>query len=333
MNMKQWIEEVKLSSHKKALPILSFPSVQLLGCNIQQLTCDSDLQARGMQLVAEQCDTLAAVSMMDLSVEAEAFGAEIRFSEDEVPAVVEPLITTMTQAQELAVPETEAGRCGLYIDTIRKAVAKITDRPVLAGVIGPYSLAGRLMDVTEIMINCYMEPEMVHTVLQKATEFLIRYIRGYKEAGAHGVVMAEPLTGMLSPDLAREFSEPYVRQIVEAVQEETFMVVYHNCGDNILHMADSIAATGAAAFHFGNAVPLKEMLAVMPAEALVMGNVDPARQFCYGTPETIKAETLQILKECESYPNFVISSGCDIPPASSWENIRAFFETVSEYYA
>ena len=333
MNMKQWLEEVKQSSCKKALPILSFPSAQLLGCTIQQLTCDSDLQARGMQLVAERCDTLAAVSMMDLSVEAEAFGAKIRFSEDEVPAVAEPFITTMAHAQALAVPEADAGRCGLYTETISKAVRVIKDRPVFAGVIGPYSLAGRLMDVTEIMINCYMEPEMVHTVLKKSTQFLISYIRKYKEAGAHGVVMAEPLTGMLSPDLAREFSEPYVRQIVEAVQDDTFIVVYHNCGDNILHMADSIAATGAAAFHFGNAVPLQEMLAVMPEDALVMGNVDPARQFCHGTPETIKAETLQIMRECGGYPNFVISSGCDIPYNSSWENIQAFFDTVTEYYA
>jgi len=333
MNMKQWLEDVKRASCKKALPILSFPSAQLLKCTVQQLTCDSELQACGMQMVAEHCDALAAVSMMDLSVEAEAFGSKIHFSENEVPTVVEPLITTLDQARTLVVPEVDAGRCGLYTDTIRKAVDRITDRPVLAGVIGPYSLAGRLMDVTEIMINCYMDPEMVHTVLQKTTSFLINYIRRYKEVGAHGVVMAEPLTGMLSPDLAREFSEPYVRQIVEAVQDEEFIVVYHNCGDNILHMADSIAAIGAAAYHFGNAVPLKAMLAVMPGDALVMGNVDPARQFCHGTPESIKEETLRILRECGEYPNFVISSGCDIPPAAPWENIQAFFAAVAEYYA
>ena len=32
------------------------------------------------------------------------------------------------------------------------------------------------------------------------------------------------------------------------------------------------------------------------------------------------------------YPNFVISSGCDIPPASKWENIDAFFKAVDEFY-
>ena len=57
----------------------------------------------------------------------------------------------------------------------------------MGGCIGPFSLAGRLMDVSEAMINCYEEPEMVHIVLKKATKFLIDYISAYKEAGADGI--------------------------------------------------------------------------------------------------------------------------------------------------
>lgn len=55
-----------------------------------------------------------------------------------------------------------AGRTGQYIEAIRQACGLIQDRPVFAGVIGPYSLAGRLMDVTEIMVNCYADPDFVH---------------------------------------------------------------------------------------------------------------------------------------------------------------------------
>ena len=64
-----------------------------------------------------------------------------------------------------------------------------------------------------------------------------------------------------------------------------------------------------------------------------MGNVDPAGQIKEGTPESVKAETKRIMSECCSYSNFVISSGCDIPPASSWANIDAFFEAVDEFYS
>ena len=58
------------------MPILSFPSISLLNITVKELISDSNLQADGMKAVADACDTLASVSMMDLSVEAEAFGAK-----------------------------------------------------------------------------------------------------------------------------------------------------------------------------------------------------------------------------------------------------------------
>ena len=188
------------------------------------------------------------------------------------------------------------------------------------------------MDVTEALVNCYAEPDMVHIAMRKATEFLIEYIKAYKQVGSNGVVIAEPLTGLLSPEMAAKFSEPYVRQIVEATKDDNFAVIYHNCGNNTIQMIDSILRTGSSAYHFGNSIVMKDMLLHVPADTIVMGNVDPAAQFRNGTPDSIKAETKRIMSECCSFPNFVISSGCDIPPASSWDNIDAFFEATDEFY-
>lgn len=331
-NMKQWVADTVASPVKRALPVLSFPAVQLMGVTVRELISSSELQARGMALVAEKVPSAASVSLMDLSVEAECFGAEIRISDNEVPTVVGSVISDEDEAEALAVPAIGGGRTGIYIDAIRKAAERITDRPVFAGVIGPFSLAGRLMDVSEAMVYCYDEPDMVHTVLEKATEFLIRYCLAYKEAGANGVVMAEPLAGMLSPGLAEEFSHPYVRRIVEAVQDDEFAFVYHNCGDNVSLMKDEIYAMGAMGYHFGNACRLADLFDGAPADALVMGNVDPAGQICHGTPDSVRAATRAVMEECASHPNFVVSSGCDIPPLSPWDNIEAFFAGAEEFY-
>lgn len=332
MDMKAWLHEQLTADKRRALPILSFPSIQLLGITVRELISDSELQARGMYEVAKRCPAAAAVSMMDLSVEAECFGATIHVSDNEVPTVTGAVVDSEEAAQALQVPEVGACRTGIYIEAIRKAAGMITDRPVFAGVIGPYSLAGRLMDVTEIMYTCYDEPETVHTVLEKVTEFLIKYCQAYKEAGANGVVLAEPLAGLLSPALADEFSCAYVKKIVDAVQSDDFIVIYHNCGNAVNRMVNEVVSAGCAAYHFGNAVKMEEMMAQMPADIPAMGNVDPAGQFRNGTPESIREETLSIMNACCKYPNFVISSGCDIPPASKWENIDAFFKAVDEFY-
>jgi len=331
MDMEKWFLRLRDEEKKKALPILSFPSVQLLGITVSRLITDSDLQAKGMKAVADRCDSLAAVSMMDLSVEAEAFGSTIKTDDHEVPTVIGSVVTSLSDAEALRVPEVGEGRTGLYLESMQKARGLIADRPIFAGVIGPFSLSGRLIDMTEIMVNCYVEPEMVHLTLRKATDFLIEYCEAYKKIGADGIVMAEPAAGLLSPDLIDEFSTPYVKEIFDSVKTDSFALVYHNCG-NTIPLIGSIMKIGAAAYHFGNAINLAEMLSLVPDDMIVMGNVDPAGQFRNGSPKSIYDDTLRVLKACGSHSNFIISSGCDIPPLAPWENIDSFFKAVRDFY-
>ncbi len=331
-DMKQWVQSTIAAPVKQAIPILSFPCVPLLGIQVDELIRDSSLQARGMLAVSQQVPSGASVSLMDLSVEAECFGASIQFSPNEVPTVTGALITSPEEADALQIPPIGTARSGIYVDAIAKAVEWITDRPVFAGVIGPFSLAGRLMDVSEAMIYCYEEPEMVHTVLKKCVSFTIRYCQAYKASGANGVVIAEPLAGLMSPALACEFSHPYVKEIIDAVQDDNFAVIYHNCGNNVALMAKDIYQLGAMSYHFGDAVSMSDMLSGVPDGVLVMGNISPAAQFVNGTPESISAATQDVLAACSHVPGFVISSGCDIPPHASWENIRAFFAAVDKFY-
>jgi len=329
--MKNWLNEA--AALHKPMPILSFPGVQLIGATVRDIVQSSKLQAQCMKAVADRWDTLASVSLMDLSVEAEAFGSPVRFSDGEVPAVSGAIVESEDDLDRLKTPAVGEKRTGIYVETIREAKKLITDRPVFAGVIGPFSLAGRLMDMTEIMLMCYDEPELVHSVLERVTQFLITYCTAMREAGADGILMAEPAAGMLSPSLISQFSSAYVKRIIEAVETDECVIIYHNCGNSTLVLTKEILDTGAKAYHFGNAIDLSEMLKLLPSEKLVMGNVPPAEQLRSGTPDSVREATLDVLKKCSGAPNFILSSGCDIPPASPIVNIDAFFSAAREYYS
>ncbi|WP_300630863.1 uroporphyrinogen decarboxylase family protein [uncultured Thomasclavelia sp.] len=165
----------------------------------------------------------------------------------------------------------------------------------------------------------------------KATEFLINYLQAYKDLGIDGVFMAEPLAGILSPNLCDEFSSRYVKEIVSALDDDSFLVAYHNCGNNTLKMVDTILSTGCRLYHFGNAVSIEQMLKLMPKDVMVMGNIDPV-SLKDASKEDVIAATNALLEAIGDVDNFVISSGCDIPPFARWENIDAFMKTAQEYY-
>lgn len=109
---------MKLENNGKALPILSFPCTSLMGVKTDELVHSAELQAKGMKAVADRTDAAASVSMMDLSVEAEAFGAEVRFSPDEVPSVIGALVGSSESAERLAVPVVGTARTGVFVKSL-----------------------------------------------------------------------------------------------------------------------------------------------------------------------------------------------------------------------
>ena len=229
-----------LENKSKTVPILSFPSAKLLGITVNELISSSDMQLKGMQAIAERCNIGASLNMMDLSVEAEAFGAQIHFSDDEVPTVTKGIIESLDEVKDITVPSIGAGRTGIYIEGVKKACEEIKDIPVFCGVIGPYSLAVRLFDMTELMMGCFDSPEDVVLLVGKTTEFLTEYIKAFKAVGADGVIIAEPAAGLLSPSLAEEFSTAFVKRIIDAVGDDDFIVCYHNCGNTAGDMIESL---------------------------------------------------------------------------------------------
>ena len=332
MNMYNWIEQMIYTERKKPMPILTFPAVQYLFVTTRELVADPNHQAIGMRLIADHYDMPIAFGYMDLSVEAEAFGANTVYSADEVPVIIEKLIANHNDADALVVPEIGAGRTAITIEGIKKAQILIKDRPIAAQCIGPFSLAGRLLNVNDIMLQCYEDPELVHIVLRKATDFIIKYASEFKREGANGIMIAEPLAGLLSPGLIDGFSTDYVKEIVDAVQDRNFITFYHNCGNTVPHIIDSIIDTGCYAFHFGNAVNMRELLEKIPRNYLVMGNISPAHVFNGDSTEKVRIETLKLLNTCGDYNNFMISSGCDIPPSVDFDNVDMFFKTTNGYY-
>lgn len=329
-NMKKWKEDLIATPVKQPMPVLSFPSVQMMGVSVKQYISNPALLACGMQTIARLCNMPAALGNMDLSIEAECFGANIKYSENDVPTVIGRRIKNFDDAKSLRVPRVTDKRAGITIEAMKIAADTITDRPIIAGAIGPFSLAGRLMDMTEILYICFDEPETVHEVLKKATKFITEYILALKAAGANGVVLAEPAAGILSPALVDEFSCNYVKEIIKAVQDDNFIVIYHNCG-SVLPLIDNIVDTGAEAFHFGNAVDMGEILRHVPKDKLAMGNIDPAGVIRFGNPKSILRATTHLMKRCCRYPNFVVSTGCDLPPMTPWTNIDHFFDAVEMF--
>ena len=329
MDINSWIKEIIQSPTRYAIPIMTHPGIEMEGYTVKEAVQNGEVHAKSIKALSDKYPSKATTVIMDLTVEAEAFGCKISFPENDMPHIGGTLVDA-SNIEMLEIPPQSAGRIPEYLKANRLAVEMITDKAVFAGVIGPFSLAGRLFGMSEIMTSCYLEPEAINLLLEKCTRFLLSYCLELKTTGCAGIIIAEPAAGLLSNDDCMQFSSVYIQRIIEAVQDDQFMIILHNCG-NTGHCTDAMLSTGAKGYHFGNAVDMVRTLEQCPDDVLVMGNVDPVSVLQMMSSSEVEKQVSILLEKTAQFPNFVLSSGCDVPPHVPTANIQAFYDALSTF--
>ena len=93
-----------------------------------------------------------------------------------------------------------------------------------------------------------------------------------------------------------------------------------------------ILTLGADAYHFGNAIDLPELAKQIPDDVMFMGNIDPVGILSRASAEETYKVTMELLNALGGKPNFLLSSGCDVPAMAKLENIEAFYKASADYY-
>ena len=311
------------------MPIAVYPGLALTGAKVSDIVTNPQVQFETQLALHERFGTPFVLSAMDLSAEAEAFGCAIHRSENEIPSVTGRLVTNRDQAEKLCVPQPGDRRTAVYLETVRR-LRRLPDRPlVLGGCIGPFSLAARLVGVSEAMEMTVTEPDLMHLLLEKCTTFLTAYLQAFRQAGADGVIMAEPAAGLLSPRAMSQFSSAYIRPIGTAMADGRFAIILHNCAAKVLHLP-VLLETGLKTFHFGAPMDIVAALAKVPDDVVLCGNLDPAGVFVQLTPEAIGTRVRDLHAATSAWRNFVLSSGCDVPPNTPLASLDAFYAASNQ---
>ena len=167
--MRQWIADIIRQREVAAIPVMTHPGIEHNGHTVRQAVSDGRIHYEAVMKLNEMYPNAAACTIMDLTAEAEAFGAQITFSDDAVPAVANRLLSDAKSIYDLQLPSLSAGRIPQYLKANLLAAKAMNNsqKPLFAGCIGPFSLAGRLYDMSDIMVLIYENPDAAHDWCQR----------------------------------------------------------------------------------------------------------------------------------------------------------------------
>ena len=94
INIKEWANSIKKSPKRIAIPIMTHPGIELIkGCTVKQAVTDGETHAQAIIKLNDAYPAAACTAIMDLTVEAEAFGSNVVFEENEIPNVVGRIVS------------------------------------------------------------------------------------------------------------------------------------------------------------------------------------------------------------------------------------------------
>jgi uroporphyrinogen decarboxylase len=271
----------------------------------------------------------AVITAMDLNVETEACGAVLRRMEGAYAVVDRFPFAVEDDPDAVQIPDPEkAGRMPEMLKALRLLRRELNDDvPVIGFVLGPLSLVGQWLGLERALFLAMDEPDRFEHWLEKAYETLARFGLAQLEAGAHAIMVFDPAssTEVVPPAFFRELSQPRLSQLFQAfTQAGTAVNWLHiaGCSQTILPF---YGEAGVQIANFDYCVSADE--AIDLCGICLDGNIKPLL-FSDGTAEEIGAVAETLLDRFAGRGGFILSSGCEIPPHSPSDNVRAMTEAV-----
>jgi len=304
-------------------PIFMAWSVNFIGHTYRDYYLDGDVLVQAQLAVtrAFNLDQISAIS--DPWREASAYGMEFEYPPDGVGKPKEVFIKTQDDISKVKLLDIEnAERTKQRIESVRKMAAEVGQtHSILGWVEGPLAEYGDLRGVENAMLDLIDKPELFikagEVIVQNAIAFAVAQIK----AGADMIGIGDAAASLIAPNMYKEFILPLEQKLIAAIHEAGAAVKLHICG-NIKNHISYMAQSGADIIDVDWMVPLAKAREFVGPEVTLCGNFNPAGVLFEGSPQDVADAARQCLK-AGGY-KFILMPGCEVPPATPEQNIRAF---------
>ena len=301
-------------------------AARLEGYSISEAVTQPDTLARVLYSAYQFYGYDLIMVFSDTMVEAGAMGAQVLIPDDDDPFLLEP---PRVSRLEPADPKQD-GRMPVVLEATRRLKALLEDEaPILTSLKGPFSLASFLRGIDGFLEDLLSNPRRAREFLQLATENQIAYVAAIVQAGGIPFIGDPVASGSLvSPEMFREFAQPYLSQLIRSVHESGAKAGLHICGETKRLLRDMVAA--GADFLSVDEMDLALARQEVGDNTVLMGNVS-TNLLLEGRSEQVATATRECLER--GGRNLILSSSCDVPTDAPKENVQALVKAGREWVA
>ncbi|NIM96000.1 MAG: uroporphyrinogen decarboxylase [Anaerolineales bacterium] len=280
--------------------------------------------------VLEDFDLDIVQAISDPFRETADFGAEILFPEDDLPISKVPLLVEPEDIGILKPPDPHSGRrMSDRLEAIRLFREKVGGEvPIMGWVEGALAEAANLRGVSELLMDLILRPDWVQELLEICVEVAVPFALAQIDAGADIIGLGDAVVSQISPGMYRQFALPYEKMIFDAVHSYGGIARLHICGDTNKIIPEMVES-GADIIDLDWMVDMEKAVVEFGDQVSFLGNFDPVAVMLQGSPDEVYNATTACL-EMAGHRGFS-APGCEVPDATSHENLRAQSRALREF--
>lgn len=269
--------------------------------------------------------------MSDPYSEAEGFGCEVEYPEDDHPHCVKHILNDYDDIKKLKIHDpSKERRMSANVELIEWYQKQLGNSvPIIGWVEGPVAEFADIYDINNAMMDLIAEPEWAQEVMDICVEQAIAFAQAQIKAGAHIIGMGDAAASIIGRELYASIVLPREKKIVNAIHEVGALCKLHICG-NIEPLLEDIKTLGADIVDVDWMVDFAHADRVLSGVSSVNGNLDPVRAVMNSTPEQIVRDVQKLVAETGA--TSMISGGCEIPKNTAPENLYAFYEALASIH-
>jgi uroporphyrinogen decarboxylase len=266
-------------------------------------------------------DQISAIS--DPWRETSAYGIEFEYPPDGIGKPKDTLIKScgdIARIRRLDVENSE--RMNQRVQSIKKMAAEVgRTHSVLGWIEGPLAEFADLRGLENTLMDLMDKPEIFTDAADMIVRNAVAFALAQIEAGADMIGIGDAAASLIGPDMYTKYVLPWEQKLIAAIHQAGAAVKMHICG-NIKNIIQYIPQSGADIIDLDWMVPLDQARQLVGPDVTLCGNFDPSAVLLQGSPEDVAEAARKCIKT--GGDKFVLMPGCEVPPATPEQNIRAF---------
>ncbi len=172
---------------------------------------------------------------------------------------------------------------------------------------------------------CFTQPELAYKLLQKITDATIKYLKAQTKAGADVLQVFDSWSGCLSPEDFKQFAQPYLIQIADALKDYAPVILFPK---GSWYALKELSQSSASAIGIDWCISPKTAREMTGNKITLQGNFDPAKLLL--PVAEIKKEVKKMIDEF-GVQKYIVNLGHGITPNIPVDHAQAFVDAVKEW--